>query len=163
MKLSLIVAKSENNVIGLDAEIPWHVKGEQLIFKALTYNQWLIVGRRTFESMGKLPNRKFAVISSSLHNPDDADVLVFRSVAQAIDALSEITEHVFVSGGGHVYHDMIDMVDIIHVSTVHCQIDGNVFFPPIPTSFNKVFEQKFNSNIDYTYQIWSKGWQNITP
>jgi len=156
MKLSLIVAKSENNVIGSDSEIPWQAKGEQLIFKALTYNQWLIVGRRTFESMGKLPNRKFAVISSTLDNPDDADVLVFRSVAQAIDALSKITAHVFVSGGGQVYSELIDMVDIIHVSTIHCQADGNVFFPQIPKTFHLVFEQKFNSNIDYTYQIWSK-------
>lgn len=100
MKLSLIVAKSENNVIGSDSQIPWHVKGEQLIFKALTYNQWLIVGRRTFESMGKLPNRKFAVISSTLDKPNDADVLVFRSVDQAIEGLSEIAEHVFVAGVG---------------------------------------------------------------
>lgn len=156
MKLSLIAAKSENNVIGSDAEIPWQAKGEQLIFKALTYNQWLIVGRRTFESMGKLPDRKYAVISNTLDRPDDADVLVFRSVDQAIKRLSEITEHAFVSGGGQVFNELIDMVDTIHVSTIHCQVDGNVFFPQIPETFNRVFEQKFNSNIDYTYQIWSK-------
>jgi len=106
--------------------------------------------------MGKLPDRKYAVISKTLDEPDDADVLVFRSVDQAIKGLSEITAHVFVSGGGQVYSELIDAVDIIHVSTIHSQADGNVFFPPIPKSFNKVFEQKFNSNIDYTYQIWSK-------
>jgi len=156
MKLSLIVAKSENNVIGSDAEIPWNVKGEQLIFKALTYNQWLIVGRRTFESMGKLPNRKYAVISNMLDKPGDPDVLVFSSVDQAIKGLSEITAHAFVAGGGQVYNELIDIVDIVHVSTIHCQTDGNVFFAQIPKIFNLVFEQKFNSNIDYTYQIWSK-------
>jgi dihydrofolate reductase (trimethoprim resistance protein) len=156
MKLSLIVAKAENNVIGSDSEIPWNVKGEQLIFKALTYNHWLIVGRKTFESMGKLPNRKYAVISNTLEKSNDDDVLVFSSVDQAIKGLSEIFEHVFVAGGGQVYNELIDIVDIIHVSTIHCQIEGNVFFPQIPKSFNRVFEQKFHSNIDYTYQIWSK-------
>jgi len=156
MKLSLIVAKAENNVIGSDSEIPWDVKGEQLIFKALTYNHWLIVGRKTFESMGRLPNRKYAVISNTLERSNDEDVLVFSSVDQAVKDLSEITEHVFVAGGGQVYNELIDIVDIIHASTIHCQIDGNVFFPQIPETFNRVFEQKFHSNIDYTYQIWSK-------
>ena len=51
MKLSLMVAVSENNVIGSGLDIPWQVKGEQLLFKAITFNQWLLVGRKTFESM----------------------------------------------------------------------------------------------------------------
>ena len=63
MKLSLIAAVAENGVIGSGSNIPWQAKGEQLLFKAMTYNQWLLVGRKTFESMGKLPNRKHAVTS----------------------------------------------------------------------------------------------------
>ncbi|WP_237249774.1 dihydrofolate reductase, partial [Salmonella enterica] len=63
LKISLISATSENGVIGNGPDIPWSAKGEQLLFKALTYNQWLLVGRKTFDSMGVLPNRKYAVVS----------------------------------------------------------------------------------------------------
>ena len=80
MKLSLIAAVSENGVIGSGLDIPWSVKGEQLLFKATTYNQWLIVGRKTFESMGKLPNRKYAVITRSELKSDDKDVFYFHQL-----------------------------------------------------------------------------------
>ncbi|MGQ9093919.1 dihydrofolate reductase, partial [Klebsiella pneumoniae] len=63
MKLSLMAAISKNGVIGNGPDIPWSAKGEQLLFKAITYNQWLLVGRKTFESMGALPNRKYAVVT----------------------------------------------------------------------------------------------------
>ncbi len=66
MKLSLMVAISKNGVIGNGPDIPWSAKGEQLLFKAITYNQWLLVGRKTFESMGALPNRKYAVVTALL-------------------------------------------------------------------------------------------------
>ena len=156
MKLSMMAARSENNVIGLDSEIPWKVDGEQLLFKAMTYNQWLIVGRSTFASMGLLPNRKYAVISSTLAQPSDNSYLVFSSVEEAIARLSDISDHAFIAGGGQIFSSLIDSVDCIHLSTIHCQVDGNVFFPSIPEPFSPVFEQHFSSNIDYTYQIWSK-------
>jgi dihydrofolate reductase (trimethoprim resistance protein) len=152
----MMAARSENNVIGLDSIIPWKVEGEQLLFKAMTHNHWLIVGRATFSSMGLLPKRRCAVISTTLSQPSDNSFLVFRSVDKAIKGLSEITEHVFVAGGGQIYSSCIDIVDYIHLSTIHCRIDGNIFFPSIPESFHVVFEQGFSSNIDYTYQIWSK-------
>ena len=156
MRLSIMAARSENNVIGLDSAIPWKVDGEQLLFKAMTHNHWLIVGRATFVSMGLLPRRKYAVISNTLTQPSDNSFFVFSSVDQAIIRLSEVSDHVFIAGGGQIYNSLIDMVDCIHLSTIHCHVDGNVFFPSIPESFDVVFEQDFSSNIDYTYQIWSK-------
>ncbi|MGS3881631.1 dihydrofolate reductase, partial [Escherichia coli] len=63
MKVSLMAAKAKNGVIGCGPDIPWSAKGEQLLFKALTYNQWLLVGRKTFESMGALPNRKYGTVA----------------------------------------------------------------------------------------------------
>ena len=73
MIISLMAAKSDNNVIGNNTEIPWKAEGEQLLFKAMTYNHWLLVGRKTFEAMGKLPNRKYAVVSSSLKEQTSED------------------------------------------------------------------------------------------
>lgn len=156
MIISLMAAKSDNNVIGNNEEIPWKAQGEQLLYKAMTYNHWILVGRKTFEAMGKLPNRKYAVISASLKEQTSEDVCSFNSVDSALDYLWDKTDLVVVSGGGQIYAEMISKVDVIHLSVIHCQVEGNVFFPKIPDEFEIVFSQDFQSNIDYTYQIWTK-------
>lgn len=156
MKLSLMAAKSDNNVIGLNSEIPWKAEGEQLLFKAMTYNHWILVGRKTFEAMGRLPNRKYAVISRSLKEKIDEDLSFFNSIDMAIKYLSDKTDYVIISGGGQIYNEMISIVDVIHLSVIHCEVEGNVFFPAIPEEFKMVFSQDFTSNINYTYQIWTK-------
>ncbi|MHA2936769.1 trimethoprim-resistant dihydrofolate reductase DfrA [Vibrio sp. RC27] len=156
MKLSLIAAVSENGVIGSGLDIPWSVKGEQSLFKAMTFNKWLIVGRKTFESMGKLPNRKYAVITRSPIVSTDEGVQYFSSIDDALMALAHVTDHVFVSGGGEIYQALIHQATTLHLSTIHKHIDGDVYFPEIPNDYHKVFEQSFNSNLDYTYHIWQK-------
>lgn len=156
MKISIMAAKSDNNVIGMDSEIPWKAEGEQLLYKAMTYNQWILVGRKTFEAMGRLPNRKYAVISRSERENEGRDVCFFTSVDAALSFLSEETDHVVVSGGGQVYNEFIRLADVIHLSVIHVTVDGNVFFPVIPDGYKMVFSQDFSSNIDYTYQIWKK-------
>ncbi|HFL8686834.1 TPA: dihydrofolate reductase, partial [Escherichia coli] len=98
LKISLISATSENGVIGNGPDIPWSAKGEQLLFKALTYNQWLLVGRKTFDSMGVLPNRKYAVVSRKGISSSNENVLVFPSIEIALQELSKITDHLYVSG-----------------------------------------------------------------
>lgn len=153
MKLSLIVAKSENNVIGDGANIPWNAKGEQLLFKAMTYNQWLLVGRKTFESMGPLPNRKYAVVSRSDMIQKNENVMVFTSIDHALNELPSFTDNLFISGGGQIFDSTVGMVDTIHLSTIHIKVSGAVFFPEIPRCFKSVFTQSFKSNIDYTYEI----------
>ena len=154
MKLSLIAARSENDLIGNGLDIPWRARWEQLLFKGLTYNAWLILGRKTFESMGKLPDRKFAVISASGFSVDDPDVLVFSSIDSALSELSKITDHAFIAGGGQIYREMIDKADVLHLTRIHTEVDGDIDFPPIPERFSPVFQQEFESNINYRYEIW---------
>jgi dihydrofolate reductase (trimethoprim resistance protein) len=156
MIISLMAAKSDNNVIGNNSKIPWKAEGEQLLFKAMTYNHWLLVGRKTYEAMGRLPNRKYAVVSRSLEEQTDGDVCFFKSVDAALGYLSDKADLVVVSGGGQIYAELISRVDVIHLSVIRCHVEGNVFFPQIPEEFNMVFSQDFRSNIDYTYQIWTK-------
>lgn len=159
MKLSLIAARSENDIIGNGLEIPWRARGEQLLFKGLTFNSWLIVGRKTFEAMGKLPDRKFAVISASGYEPEDEehDVVVFKSLDTAIETLSAITDHAFVAGGGQIYSELIDRADVLHLTRIHAEVEGDISFPAIPEKFSKVFEQEFQSNLNYSYEIWLPG------
>lgn len=152
-----MAAISKNGVIGNGPDIPWSAKGEQLLFKAITYNQWLLVGRKTFESMGALPNRKYAVVTRSSFTSNDENVLVFPSIEDALNHLEKITEHVIISGGGEIYKSLIDNVDTLHISTIDVEPEGNVYFPEIPNTFTPVFSQDFASNINYSYQIWQKG------
>jgi len=154
MKISLIAAVAENRIIGFGLDIPWQAKGEQLLFKAITFNQWLLVGRKTFDSMGKLPNRKYAVISRTVTRTNEPDVLYFASTEEALENLENHTNHVIVSGGGEIYKAMLPLAETVHLSLIHKALKGDVYFPELPSSFDKVFEQSFSSNIDYTYQIW---------
>lgn len=151
-----MAAISKNGVIGNGPDIPWSAKGEQLLFKAITYNQWLLFGRKTFESMGGLPNRKYAVVTRSSYSSNDENVLVFQSIEAALNELEKITDHVIVSGGGEIYKALIDRVDTLHVSTIDIEAEGDVYFPVIPNNFRPVFNQGFVSNINYSYQIWQK-------
>ncbi len=124
MKVSLIAAKAKNGVIGCGPDIPWSAKGEQLLFKALTYNQWLLVGRKTFESMGALPNRKYAVVTRSGWTSNDDNVVVFQSIEEAMDRLAEFTGHVIVSGGGEIYRETLPMASTLHLSTIDIEPEG---------------------------------------
>jgi dihydrofolate reductase (trimethoprim resistance protein) len=154
MKLALIAARSENDIIGNGLEIPWRARGEQLLFKGLTFNSWLIVGRKTFEAMGKLPDRKFAVISASGFESDDDDVRVFNSVDSALEELAKLTDQAFIAGGGQIYAELIDRADVLHLTRIQAEVEGDISFPVIPEKFSKVFEQEFQSNINYSYEIW---------
>ena len=160
LTLSLMAAVSNNGIIGNGPDIPWQAKGEQLLFKAMTYNQRLLVGRKTFESMGVLPNRHYAVVSrrdaSQIAGAGDPAVAVYESIDIALSALAEVTDHVMVAGGGEIYQHTIERADTLHLSQIDIEIDGDVSFPAIPSAFSKVFEQHFSSNIDYRYQIWQR-------
>jgi dihydrofolate reductase (trimethoprim resistance protein) len=156
MKISLIAATSKNGIIGNGPDIPWRAKGEQFIFKAMTFNQWLLLGRKTFESMGRLPNRKYAVITRNTNIKSDENLLVFSSLDEALTKMAALTDHLFVAGGGEIYHQMIDRADTLHLSQIDLTVEGDVSFPKIPNDFKQVFSQPFESNINYTYQIWQK-------
>ena len=93
-------------------------------FKALTYNQWLLVGRKTFESMGALPNRKYAVVTRSGWTSNDDNVVVFQSIEEAMDRLAEFTGHVIVSGGGEIYRETLPMASTLHLSTIDIEPEG---------------------------------------
>lgn len=156
MKIGMMAAMAENRVIGNDSKIPWKVKGEQLLFKAMTFNQWLLVGRKTFEAMGILPDRKYAVVSRLGIRTLAEGVVVFPSIDNALSWLGKNTDLVMVAGGGEVYKQCIRIADTIHLSTIRMSAEGDTYFPDIPPDFTLAFEQNFVSNEHYTYQIWER-------
>ena len=130
MKISLIVAAATNNVIGRDGELPWHLSEDLKRFKRLTIGKPIIMGRLTYESIGKpLPDRRNIVISSRQGLKIDG-----CEVVASPDAAIELTvddEEVMVIGGGGVYAQMLPMADRIYLTRVHAAVDGDTYIPDL--------------------------------
>ena len=130
MKISLIVAAAMNNVIGRDGGLPWHLSEDLKRFKRLTTGKPIIMGRLTYESIGKpLPDRRNIVISSREGLEIDG-----CEVVASPDAAIELTaddEEVMVIGGGGVYVQMLPMADRIYLTRVHASFDGDTYIPEL--------------------------------
>jgi dihydrofolate reductase len=145
MPVSLIAAVAENGVIGRDGKLPWHLPEDLRRFKRLTQGHHLIVGRATWESVGKpLPGRTFIVVTSrgaeSGLGPGAA-----RSVAEAIRWAQESgDEEPFVAGGARIYREALerDLVDRLHLTRIHRSYEGDTRFPDFDVSGWRVVESE---------------------
>ena len=157
-KISMIAALSENNVIGRDNQLPWHISEDLKRFKKVTQGHPVIMGRKTFESIGKpLPGRLNIVISRNFSYNDDS-VRVMNSLDDAI-SFAERQENlipldgekeIFIIGGGQIFEQAISRADKLYLTIVHTTIDGHAFFPDYSMFTKKTFEQNGESN-GYTY------------
>ena len=128
--ISIIVAASMNNVIGVQGELPWKISDDLKRFKALTMGKPMVMGRLTWESIGRaLPGRQNIVITRQPEfEAEGCDVV--DSPAAALAAAGDVAE-VMIIGGGQVYDLFLSEAERLHVTRVHTEIDGDVFFPPI--------------------------------
>lgn len=130
MRVSLVVAAAENGVIGAGNQLPWRLPDDLKRFKALTMGKPILMGRKTFESIGKpLPGRKNIVISRR-SDLELAGCVVVGSIAQALDAAAGADE-LAVIGGAEVYGQALSFADVIHLTRVHATISGDAAFPTL--------------------------------
>lgn len=126
MKLAIIAAIAKNRVIGNGGTLPWHISEDLKRFKKLTAGHAVLMGRKTFESLGRqLPNRRNVVLTSQAI----AGVETYRSLSQALSALRN-EKRVFVIGGGQIYALLLDRADELYLTLVDQEVDGDTFFPP---------------------------------
>ncbi|MCF6254626.1 MAG: type 3 dihydrofolate reductase [Thiomicrorhabdus sp.] len=129
MKISMIAAMANDRVIGLNGDMPWHLPDDLKFFKANTTGKPVIMGRKTFESIGSrpLPNRPNIVISrnTSLTIPN---VEVFSSIEQALKKYATEPE-VIIMGGGELYRQMLPKADRLYLTLIDAKIEGDTFFP----------------------------------
>ena len=132
MRVSAVVAASDNNVIGKDGGLPWHVSSDLKLFKEITMGKPVIMGRRTWESLPKqpLPGRRNIVIT---RNPDYAaeGADVAGSIHEAL-AMCGGEPEVSIIGGGQVYEQAMDRTDRIYLTRIHLTVDGDTFLPELP-------------------------------
>jgi len=163
MKTSIIVATSENNAIGKDNQLLWHLPADLKFFKNTTMGCPVIMGRKTFQSIGRtLPGRKNIVISrdATFNNDKQYDIELVDSLENALEKLKGV-ETVFIIGGGEIYKQALPMTEIVFRTLVHTQIEGDTFFPELNSNeFKLVWEEKHvadeKNKFDYTFQKFER-------
>jgi dihydrofolate reductase len=128
MQISIIAAIAQNLVIGVDNHLPWHLPADLKHYKALTLGKPIIMGRKTFESMGKaLPNRRNIVIS---HQKDLSypDCEVYTSLVEAISKLANYPE-IMIIGGSNIYREALLIADKMYLTIIHHNFVGDAYFP----------------------------------
>lgn len=136
MKKSMIVAMAENRVIGRNNKLPWYLPNDLKYFKQTTMGKPILMGRKTFESIGKpLPGRSNIVIT---RNPDwcAEGIKVVHSLEQAFElavSIAEIdgAEELMIIGGDQIYQTALDQMDRIYLTQVHAEVDGDAYFPEL--------------------------------
>lgn len=129
MNISIVVAVAENGVIGKDNQLLWKLSSDLKRFKAITSNHYILLGRKTFESIGKpLPNRTSLIISRNfVCNYENC--FVFKNINEAIVfAAQQNQEEIFVIGGGEIYKQTLPLANKIYLTLVHTEIDGDTYF-----------------------------------
>ena len=157
--ISHVVAMSNNWVIGVNNDLPWSLKDDLAHFKEYTTEKIIVMGRKTFESIGRpLPNRINYVISSTLENVEG--VSIFTNLEAAIEAAKAYNLHknidneVAIIGGGYLFRDSIHSFNKLVLTRVNCSIDGDVYYPEIDfNNWELVSSEKFLKNEDNQYDF----------
>ncbi len=152
--ISLIVAYDKNRCIGNDNTIPWRLKADMKRVKELTTNQTIIMGRKTFESIGRpLPNRVNRILTTNFNYVVDG-AEVFTS---DIKILSNVTtDKIFIFGGSKIYEHFIDKVEEMFITEVDTNIEGDSYFPEIDlSSWELISSEQFykDEHNEYNYKF----------
>lgn len=157
MKKIIISAKSKNGVIGRQGELPWHSKDEFLHFKTTTFGSPIIMGRKTFQSLGKpLKGRLHLVITRQKNfSLSFREVLILNDLETAFAYCEKNNfEKVYVIGGGEIYKQAINYADELIISIMNIEVEGDVFFPAIdPSLWKEISREKRN---EFDIVVYSK-------
>ena len=130
MNISLIFAASENNVIGKNNQLPWHLPADLKFFKNTTTGHHIIMGRKTYESVGKpLPNRTNVIITRDTNYQADGCVVV-KSMEEALNVAKNDVE-IFITGGGEIFKQAIPVANKIYFTKIHHSFEGDSYAPQI--------------------------------
>lgn len=159
-RISIIVAMAENRAIGIENRLPWSLPADLRRFRSLTMGHHMLMGRKTFESIGKpLPGRTSVIIT---RQPDFSapDCIVANAPDAAIAACGDDPE-IFVIGGADLYRQALNFANRIYLTLVHAQIDGDAFFPALPDAeWEEIGREKFGRDekhaYDYDFIVYDK-------
>lgn len=159
-RVTLVVAAADNGVIGRDNDLPWRLPDDLRRFKRITMGAPMVMGRRTFESIGRpLPGRRSLVLSRDPgYRPDGVEV--HPDLPSALAAAADAGE-VFVVGGAAVFSEALALADRIHLTRVHAEVEGDVRFPdPDPARWRLVSSRRHEADdehdLAFTFEVWER-------
>jgi dihydrofolate reductase len=136
MKISMIAAMAKNNVIGKDSKMPWHLPADLKHFKAVTLGKPVIMGRKTYESIGKaLPGRKNIVVTANQAYALN-DAIVVHSCDSALRIASSDAQEVMIIGGGAIYDAFLPQAEQLFLTFIDLDIEGDTHFPDYERSYH---------------------------
>ena len=160
MIVSIIAALAENNVIGKDNDLIWHLPADLKHFKNLTTGHHVIMGRKTYESIGRiLPNRTFIIVTRNENYVVDGAIVV-HSLRDAINSVKE-DEEVFIIGGAEIYQQSLDVADKMYLTKVRQQFEGDAYFPNFDSEIWKLVSSVPHNSDEknkytYTFEEYEK-------
>lgn len=159
MTISLIVAASTNNVIGVNNQLPWHLPNDLKYFKNLTWAMPVIMGRRTFESMGKALNGRVNIVITSQKDASFENAVTVNSLKDALFVADEGDyKEAFIIGGGQLFNEALPKADKVYLTRIHAHINGDVFFPELDKDWKMEWSDDHfkdeKHQFDYSFQRW---------
>lgn len=158
--ITIIAAIAENNALGKDNQLIWHLPADLKRFKQVTLNHHIIMGRKTFESLGKpLPNRTSIIITRN-KNFNAEGCIVVHTLDEALEAAAT-DDNPYILGGAEIYKQAIEIADKLDLTFVHNTFNADAFFPKIDTSIWKEtsrqhFKADEKNKYDYSFVSYSK-------
>ncbi len=153
--ISLIVAYAQNRVIGNKGCIPWKIKGEQRRFRELTTGNVVIMGRRSYEEIGKPLLNRTTIVISNTKTFEGENCLTAKSLAEAIKLAGD--KDIYISGGAKLYEEALPLVEKMYITEIDCEIEGDTFFPEFEKeAFKKEINERVEGEISYTYVTYTK-------
>ncbi len=157
--VGLIVAYTNNRVIGNKGQIPWRIKGEQRRFKELTTGNVVIMGRRSYDEIGHpLPNRYTVVVSKTASYEFD-NCTTKPTLTDAVNYAKETfpDKNIYLSGGAGIYKEGLSLADKLFITEVDLNIEGDTFFPEFDESlYVKTIDEEINGEVPYKYVTYTK-------
>lgn len=165
--ISLIAAYSNNRVIGKEGALPWRIEGEQKRFKELTTGNIVIMGRRTYEEIGKPLPRRITIVVSGTKNFDSENCYTAESLSEALLLSDRIASpaspdqsggrDIFICGGARLYRESLPLVDKMYITEIDRDIEGDTYFPDFdPLLFFKKVEAAYPGDIPYRYVTYTR-------
>ena len=169
MVISFIVAASENNVIGRNNKLPWCLPTDMKYFKNVTWGMPVIMGRKSFESLGKALKGRTNIVVTRNKNWKADDVQAVQTIDQAITLAAQTdAKEIFIIGGAEIFRSALPSADRIYLTLVHGNFDGDAFFPELERGewkliSNRDCEADEKNHFALSFQVWERKPATQTP
>jgi dihydrofolate reductase len=156
MKISLIVAMAQNRVIGRDNKMPWHLSADLKRFRAITMNCPILMGRKTFESIGRPLDGRANLILSKQENYQPQGCHVFQSLESALETAKTLGDELFIIGGATLYEITLPLAQRLYLTQIQTEFDGDTFFPEFNLNdWNEIACEQIDNDekADFSYRF----------